>query len=177
MRLVLLLLATLFSACAGMRPSDFARGKPTLDPVEYFTGQSSSIGVLENRRGQPTQQVATQTRGTITADTLHLEQDLQFSDGKKQHRSWQLRRIDAHHFEGRANDIIGLIHGEAAGHVFHWSFTLELSPGNPLTRVRMSQWMYLQPDGRTLLNHSTISKAGIVLAQVTENFRREKPVR
>jgi hypothetical protein len=37
----------------------------------------------------------------------------------------------------------------------------------------MSQWMYLQPDGKTMVNHSTIRKFGIVVAQVTEQFRKQ----
>ena len=69
--------------------------------------------------------------------------------------------------------MIGTIEGESQGNAFHWRFTLALSPGNPLGNVSMSQWMYLQPDGRTMINHSTIRKFGIVVAQVTEQFRRD----
>lgn len=68
--------------------------------------------------------------------------------------------------------MVGAAHGTAHGPVFHWAFTLAVSPGNPLSHVRMSQWMYLQPDGRTMVNHTTITKAGIMLRQVTEQFRR-----
>lgn len=32
--------------------------------------------------------------------------------------------------------------------------------------------MYLQPDGRTMLNHTTIRKFGIVVAEVMEEFRK-----
>jgi len=69
--------------------------------------------------------------------------------------------------------MIGAARGEAYGNVFHWSFRLALSPGNPLGNVRMTQWMYLQPDGRTMVNHTTIRKLGIVVAQVTEQFRSD----
>jgi hypothetical protein len=170
-----LVLAAVFVAtgCQSVRPRQIAAAQPVLDPAAFFTGRTSSSGVMENRRGAPTQRVTTETSGRWIGDTLHLEQDLFFSSGKKQHRSWTLRRLDAHRFEGRANDVIGTIRGEASGNTFHWSFLLELTPGNPLSRVRMSQWMYLQPDGHTLLNHSTITKAGFVVAQVTEQFRRE----
>lgn len=161
------------AGCASMAPSEFAQQRPVFDPLEYFTGHTVSTGVLENRGGAPTQRVTTETVGSLIGDTLHLEQDLTFSGGKKQHRSWKIRRLDAHHFEGEANDIRGKIRGEAYGNVFHWSFVLELSPGNPLANLRMSQWMYLQPDGRTMLNHTTIRKAGIVVAQVTEQFRKK----
>lgn len=159
-----------------MKPSDFADERPLLRPDEFFHGRTRSVGAVENRRGAPMQRVATETVGRRVGDTLHIEQELRFgpeSKVKAQRRSWRVRRVDAHRYEATANDIVGTARGEAYGNVFHWEFTLATQPGNPLANVRMSQWMYLQPDGRTLLNHSTIRKAGVVVAQVTEQFRRE----
>lgn len=170
---ILILCAALISAgCANMKPSDFKEGRPLFDPIEFFSGRTASSGVLETPRGAPMQRVTTKTSGRRQDDVLYLEQDLHFGDGKRQSRSWRIRRLDAHRYEGTANDIIGVASGEAYGNVFHWSFTLASSPGNSLMNVRMSQWMYLQPGGRTLINHSTIRKAGFVVAQVTEQFRR-----
>ncbi len=166
---VAILSATSFGA---MKITDFAQATPRLDPIQFFSGHTKSSGVLEDRGGAPTQRVQTETRGSREGETLHLEQDLFFSGGKKQHRSWKIRRLDAHHFEATANDMVGVAHGAAYGNVFTWTFTLATSPGNALANVQMTQWMYLQPDGRTLLNHTTIRKFGFVLAQVTEEFRR-----
>ncbi len=171
-RLFLILFTTILTSCASMKPSDFSDGRPLFDPATFFTGHAKSFGVLENRAGTPKQRVRTETSGKWAGASLELEQDLIFGDGKRQHRSWRIRRVDAHHYEATANDVIGTIHGESFGNVFHWSFKLALSPGNPLGNVRMSQWMYLQPDGQTMINHSTISKLGVVVAQVTEQFRR-----
>ncbi len=172
-RLVLLGFALVSAGCASMEVADFAAQRPLLDPSTFFTGRTSSAGVMENRAGAPTRRVATRTDGRWEGETLRLEQELIFSDGTKQHRSWHIRRVDAHHFTATANDMVGTAAGEAYGNVFHWSFTLALAPGNPLSHVQMSQWMYLQPDGRSLINHTTIRKLGIVVAQVTEEFRRE----
>ena len=157
---------------AALKPADFDAGRPIFDPTTFFAGHTRSSGVIENRKGSPTGRVTTETQGVWDGDTLQLEQQLVFGDGRRQHRSWRVRKIDAHRFTATANDVVGTIRGEAYGNVFHWSFTLA-SPGNPFGRLRMSQWMYLQPDGRTMINHSTIRKAGIVVAQVTEQFRRE----
>lgn len=160
--------ALLVSGCASMKPSDFAANRPTFDPVAYFTGHTTSSGVLETRGGKPKERVMTETSGRREGNVLVLEQDLHFSTRPTQHRSWRIRKLDEHRYEATANDMIGVARGEAYGNVFHWSFTLSLSPGNPLANVRMSQWMYLQPDGRTMANHSTIRKFGFVAAQVTE---------
>ena len=172
LRLLLSYAVFFLTSCASMKPSDFTGGRPVFDPIAFFSGHTSSNGVLETRRGTPMQLVTTKTVGRRQRDVLHLEQDLRLGDGKRQHRSWRIWRVGTHRYEAAANDIIGVVHGEAYGNVFHWSFTLAISPGNPLMNVRMSQWMYLQPDGRTMINHSTIRKAGFVIAQVTEQFRR-----
>ena len=156
-----------------MKPKDFGAGRPLFDPIKFFTGKTTSFGVMESRRGVPKQVVTTETTGKWDGDTLRLEQDLWLGEGNPQHRSWRIRKLDPHRYEGTANDIVGTVHGEAHGNVFHWSFTLALSPGNPLANVRMSQWMYLQADGKTMVNHSTMTKFGIVVAQVTEQFCKQ----
>ncbi|MEO5713037.1 MAG: DUF3833 family protein [Luteolibacter sp.] len=168
--------ALLTVACSTMQPSDFASEKPDFNPIRFFSGETSSNGVRENRSGRPVEQVFTNTSGKMKGDTLHLEQDLRFVSPEKtttSHRTWQLRQTGPHRYEGTANDIIGTATGEAYGNTFHWTFPLTLSPGNPLTTTRMSQWMYLQPGGKTMLNHTTLSKAGIVISQVTETFARQ----
>jgi hypothetical protein len=104
---------------------------------------------------------------------LQLEQDLFIGNQAPQHRSWKLRRIDAQRFQGTANDIIGVADGRVTGNSFSWSFSLATKPGNPLFNVRMTQHMYLQPDGRTIINRSMIRKWGFLVAGVTEQFRTE----
>jgi hypothetical protein len=162
-----------FAGCSSMNVAQFARERPILDPTTFFTGRTSSFGVMENRGGAPKEVVKTTTIGHWEGNTLRMEQDLVLGDAKPQHRSWRIRRLDAHHYSATANDMVGTARGEAYGNVFHWSFTLALSPGDPLANVRMSQWMYLEPDGKTMVNHTTISKFGIVVAQVTEQFRKQ----
>ncbi len=155
-----------------MPPPAFADGRPTFDPLKYFTGHTRSWGVLENSKGEPTERIITETWGRIVKGELHMEQDLYIGSKPRSHRSWRMRRIDAHHFSATANDVIGTVRGEAHGNAFFWCFTLALKPGNPLFNVRMCQHMYLQPDGKTMINRDTIRKFGIVVGGVTEQFRR-----
>ena len=171
-RLLCLGATVLLTGCGTIDVSEFKPGQPSFEPTKFFRGRTSSFGVMENRSGAPKQVVRTETTGRWEGNTLRLEQNLVLGEGKPQHRSWRIRKLDAHRYEATANDIIGTVRGEAYGNVFHWSFTLALSPGNPLANVRMSQWMYLEPDGKTMVNHSTITKFGIVVAQVTEQFRK-----
>ena len=37
----------------------------------------------------------------------------------------------------------------------------------------MEQWLYFQPDGRTVLNEATVRVAGIVVAHLSERISHE----
>ena len=166
------LLAIVFGGCASRQVASFKDGKPVFNPGEYFRGRTHSWGIIESSSGEPSQVLTTRTRGHWEGDTFHFEQDLSFEKGKRQHRSWRLRRVDAHHYIATGTGIVGEARGEASGNVFHLEFTLDVAPGNPLLRVYMSQWMYLQSDGRTMINRDTLAKAGAVVAQITEQFNK-----
>ncbi len=84
-----------------------------------------------------------------------------------------MRRTAPGVYEATANDLIGTARGRVDGNHFSWTFRLATKPGNPLFNVRMTQHMYLQPDGRTMVNRSVIKKWGILLTEVTEQFRRD----
>jgi hypothetical protein len=172
------LLMLAFLVCISIVPargdqltSVFENTRPIFDPLKFYTGHTRSWGVFENRGGEATQHPTTETWGRVVNGELRMEQDLYIGNKPRQHRSWRMRQIDEHHFEATANDIIGTVHGETSGNAFLWSFTLALKPGNPLFNVQMTQHMYLQPDGKTVINRDTIHKFGILLAEVTEQFR------
>lgn len=158
---------------AGIPLSAFADGKPAFNPMKFFTGHTHSWGVIENRRGEATERITTKTWGRMVDGELRMEQDLFIGTRPRSHRSWKMRRLDAHHFEATANDIVGTVRGETRGNAFFWTFTLALKPGNPFFNVRMTQHMYLQPDGKTMINRDSIRKFGFVVAGVTEQFRRQ----
>jgi hypothetical protein len=170
--LILLALASPLHALATNPLDALKNERPAFDPQKYFEGHTCSWGVLESRSGAPTQVLRTETWGHRRGAELRFEQDLSFASGKKQHRSWLLHRVDQHHYTATGTGIIGTAHGETVGNTFHLEFTLDALPGNPLGRVHMAQWLYLQRDGVTLINRGVISKVGVTLAEVTEQFRK-----
>lgn len=173
-RLLLTALAVVLAGCASKQVESFKDGRPLFRPEKYFAGKTHSWGVFETRSGEPTQLLHTETIGRWDGSVLHFEQDLTFEHGRTMHRSWLVRRLDEHRYSATGTGIVGVAQGEAYGNVFHLDFTLDALPGNPLGRVQMSQWMYLQPDGVTLVNRDTLSKAGLIVAQITEQFRKDR---
>lgn len=141
--------------------------------MKYFAGHTHSWGIFETRSGEPKLLLNTTTKGRTSADGLHFEQDLVFGDGRKSHRSWLIRRLDPHHYTATGTGIVGVARGTAYGNAFHLEFTLDAFPGNPFGHLHMSQWMYLQPDGRTMVNRDTLTKAGVIVSYITEQFTKD----
>ncbi len=172
-KLLPLLAALALSGCASVKTEHFAEGRPKFVPMAYFAGHTYSWGVFENRAGNPSKRFTTDCHGHREGDAFVLDQTFTYEDGSKQQRHWRIRRLDIHRYEATANDVVGTGTGEAYGNAFHWEYTVALRPGNPLFNVRLKQWMYLQPDGRTVLNRGSVNKFGVEIAQVAESFQRE----
>lgn len=170
---VCLLLTALVTGCGSLSPQRFADITPRFDPMAFFTGKTHSWGVFENRAGQPTRRFRTACIGHLENGVLLLDQTFTYDDGHQQQRHWRIRHVDAHRYEATANDVVGTGTGEAYGNAFRWEYTVALQPGNPLLNVHLQQWMYLQPDGRTMLNRGTVRALGVEVAQITEQFHHD----
>jgi hypothetical protein len=156
-------------------PFDVVRdGKPDFKPEKFFGGRTQSWGIFETRSGAPKETLQTQTWGRWERGIFRFEQDLQFQSGEKTHRSWSIRRLDENHYLATGTGIVGTARGEARGNAFHLEFTLDAIPGNPLGHLHMSQWMYLQPDGVTMVNRAILTKAGVIVAEITEQFHKDR---
>ena len=158
--------------CASKPLTAFKDGRPIFKPEKFFAGHTRSWGIFETHSGQPTQILNTATTGYWDGGSFHFEQDLIFEHGKKRHRSWLIRRLDEHHYSATGTGIVGMARGEAWGNAFHLEFTLDALPGNPLGHLHMSQWMYLQPDGVTMVNRDTLTKLGVIVTEITEQFQK-----
>ena len=155
-----------------MKLAAFQETHPTSTPIKFFIGKTKSDGVIENNAGKPTARIKTETVGIAKDNVIKIEQDL-YPEGKKtNHRSWQLRQIDEHHVDATANDIDGTAHGVLNGNHFSWTFRLKLQQRKFIKHLRMSQNMYLMPDGNSMIIRSVLRKFGFVVVQITEEFQK-----
>ena len=174
-RLLIIAVAAMgLGGCASAPIASFKDVRPLLDPEKYFAGKTHSWAMVETPSGEPKETLTTRTVGYLDGTCLNFEQDIVFAHGRTEHRSWLVRRLDEHDYSATGTGIIGTAHGEAYGNVFHLDFTLDAIPGNPLGHVHMSQWMYLQPDGVTLMNRDTLTKAGVIIAEAAEVFWKDR---
>lgn len=167
------LLLIVLTGCSTLKPASFSSSEPILDPVKFFGGHTHSTGVLEGRSGKPADRITTKTEGVYANAVLSIAQDLYPEKGKPNHRSFILKLTDANHVEATGSDIVGIARGVLYGNYFTWRFRLKIANKGLVKHVNMTQYMYLMPDGKTLIIRSVIRKFGIIVKQITEQFHKE----
>ncbi len=161
--------ALLLSGCGhALDPPSFAGGTPQMRPERFFDGETRSTGVLETAGGAPSQRFSVQGHGrALPGGRFQLDQTVAFQGQPPKARTWIMRRLDEHHYTASLTDAAGPVSAEAWGDLFHITYPLK---GVPLGRFE--QWIYLQPDGCTVINEATARVAGIVVRRVSERISR-----
>ena len=167
---ILILLGAGLGGCAPtLRPSAFEGAAPQMRPEIFFAGTTTSSGILENRSGAPTRRLHVKGVGLALPDgSFRLDQSVTFDQDPPEMRTWVVRRLDSHRYSATLTDASGPVEGEAYGDLFHLRYPMKTPFGG-----HMEQWMYLQADGRTVVNEATISVFGFVVAHLSERITQE----
>jgi hypothetical protein len=155
------------AGCLGPVPSHPSTVEsPVLRPEVFFAGRTQgkgTLGLLTGRRR--TLQVEGEGH-TENDGSFRLDQVVTFEDGTVEKRTWRLVGADAGTYTATLSDAAGPVSAEVTGNRFHLRYLLR-KPA-----VYMEQWLYLQPDGRTVLNLATVTVLGIPWARLTEEITR-----
>ena len=164
----LLLITT---GCSGMTPEQFEGREPRLLIEDYFAGDTRAWGLFEDRFGNLRREFVVDIKGTWDGETLTLVEDFVYADGETQQRTWTIRKLDEHRYEGTAADVVGPAEGVSYGNALNWRYTLALEIGDSVWNVRFDDWMFLQADD-VLVNRARVSKFGFDIGEVTIFFRK-----
>ncbi len=157
-----------------MKVEDFAQRTPQLAVERYFDGRTKAWGFFEDRFGNIKRQFVVDLTGRSEADTFVLTEDFRYDDGETERRVWRIRRLDEHHYEGRADGVVGTASGAAYGNALNWCYDFNLKVGETTWRVAFDDWLF-QQDDEVILNRATLSKLGITLGRVSIFFRKLPP--
>lgn len=161
----------LVSGCTTMQAIDFRDNEPRLVLEEYFSGSTTAWGLFEDRFGTVRRQFVVDITGTWDGETIVLDERFTYSDGELDRRVWRIRKIDEHRYEGTADDVVGVAHGEAYGNALNFRYDVDLKIGGRTVRVHFDDWMFLQPSD-VLINRARVSKFGIEIGEVTLVFMK-----
>jgi Protein of unknown function (DUF3833) len=153
-------------------PADYATEKPVLDLKTYFNGELVAHGIFTDRSGKVVRRFVVQMTGTWQGNQGTLDERFTYSDGKTERRVWRLTDEGGGRWSGRADDVLGVAEGRAAGNALNWRYTLKLPVDGKVYEVQFDDWMYLVDD-KVMLNKAVMSKFGFTLGEVTLSFLKK----
>ncbi|NDH52900.1 MAG: DUF3833 domain-containing protein [Betaproteobacteria bacterium] len=159
------------AGCASPQIGDYRDEKPVLELRSYFNGTLDAHGVFTDRWGKVVKRFTVRMQCSWQGKDGVLDEDFLYSDGSRQKRVWRLTDLGDGHFEGRADDVVGVARGQQMGNTFHWTYTLALPVDGRVYEVQFDDWMYLV-DGQVMLNRAEMRKFGIRLGDVTLSFTK-----
>ncbi|MFJ4111943.1 MULTISPECIES: DUF3833 domain-containing protein [Pseudomonas] len=170
-RILLLVGCLLLASCGNVEVDHYAREKPALDLVTFFSVPVQAWGIFQNRSGEVVKRFDVRIDSRREGDRLILDEHFVYSDGTRQQRTWTLTPDGPGRWRGRAGDVIGEARGEVAGNALHWRYRLDLPVDGRHWEMDIDDWMYLM-DEDTLINRSSMRKLGVEVGQITLFFRR-----
>ncbi len=161
----------LLTGCSNndMKPLDFKDLKPRLIIEEYLSGNVKAYGILQNRSGKVTRQFTADLNGKWDGKQLILDEKFNWTDGEVQTRQWQINKIDEHHYEGTAEDVVGTAKGFSYGPAFKFEYVLLVPVKGKEIKITFDDWIFMQDD-KVAINRATMTKFGFKVAELTVSF-------
>ncbi|NBX52292.1 MAG: DUF3833 domain-containing protein [Proteobacteria bacterium] len=169
--LINILFAMFCFSCSSHSPQIYALNSPKMDIRNYFRGNLEAFGILQDRSGKVIKTFTVKMKGSWQGNDGKLEEDFVFSDGKTDHRVWELKVADDHNFIGKAGDVVGEARGEQYGNAMRMNYVLTIPVDNRKINVKINDWMYLI-DNDSLVNVSELKKFGFRVATLTIGFKK-----
>jgi hypothetical protein len=166
----------LLTGCGTVNINDYKETTPKLNIENYFEGDTYAWGVFQDRFGKVRRQFTVDIKGTWDeeAQELKLVEDFLYNDGQTEQRIWVIQKTGENTYTGMADGVIGVATGETAGNAFNFKYDFNLPVEGKIWKVSFDDWMYLNPDEKTLFNKATIKRFGIRLGDVYIFFRKNK---
>jgi len=155
-----------------MKPTDFKDQKPRLIIEDYLSGNVKAWGILQDRSGKVTRQFSADLNGMWNGKQLILNEKFNWNDGEIQKRQWIINKIDEHHYEGTAGDVVGKAKGYSYGSAFKFEYVLLVPVKGKDIKITFDDWIFMQ-DERVAINRATMTKFGIKVAELTVMFVKD----
>lgn len=174
-KLMVLAAAAALSGCSATI-EDYADTGPEFNLQEYFTGDVTAWGIVQDYSTKLTRRFCVDIIGTWNGNRGQLHETFYYNDGEEQIRIWELEVAPDGTVTGAAGDVVGTASGGPSGASFNWKYTLQVPIDDSVYDFAIDDWMFMMDDSR-MMNRSYMSKLGIELAEISIFFDKTPPVR
>lgn len=167
------LILGLLSSCS-TAIDHYRDSSPNFKLEAFFNGPLRAYGMVQDYSEQVTRRFIVNMIARWEGNEGILEEDFIYADGEKQRRVWYLNKLSEHHYQGRADDVVGIAEGHVEGFALNWNYTLQVPIDGEIMEFQLDDWMYLV-DENHLLNRATMKKFGLPVAEITLYIERVQP--
>jgi Protein of unknown function (DUF3833) len=129
-------------------------------------GANRVAGLVHGRSGRLLLTFSGLMEGMIENGALLMSEELRYSDGRIDRRTWRIAAQGTHGYRGTTTDSVGTVTGSAQGNTVNLRYKLHLPIAGGLRKIAFDDWMYLQPDG-IILDHAVMRMWGIRIGTVS----------
>ena len=174
-KFTILALAAILAGCSATL-EDYTDTGPAFDLKEYFNGDVTAWGIVQDYSTKLTRRFCVDIIGTWEGNSGQLHETFYYNDGAEEIRIWKLEVDEKGWVTGTAGDVIGTASGGASGTSFNWKYTLRVPIDDSTFDFAIDDWMYMMDENR-MMNRSYMSKLGVDVAEISIFFDKTPPVR
>ncbi len=155
---------------------DYENTKPTFNLAEYFNGEVTAWGIVQDYSNKLTRRFCVDIIGTWEGNQGQLHETFYYNDGEQQIRIWNLEVDSNGSVTGGAADVVGEANGGSKGTAFNWQYTLRVPIDGTEYDLVVDDWMFMMDDNR-MMNRSYMKKFGVTVAEISIFFDKNQTVR
>lgn len=173
--LALLLSIGLVAGCTSLDPNDYSEENPKFSIESFFNGTLDVHGMVHDRSGKVLRRFTMTMNASWTDSVGTLNEELIWSDGEKESKTWTLSKMGDGLYEGTMGDVVGKATATSKGNAFRMQYVVKVPVGKKpdvqIYEFNVDDWMHMI-DEKTVLSRTMMSKFGIRVADVTVSYRK-----
>lgn len=159
-----LVACTAIGGCAGNAFEPMAATQPVFRPDVFFAGETVGTGTLKVI-GRERVDTYVEGVGRVQPDgSIRLRQKVTEGSKRPTTRRWELSPAGDGRWTGSLTTATGPVEAEVRGNLFHLQYQGD--------GFDVEQWLYLEPDGRTVRNTLVARRLGVTVARLEETIRK-----
>lgn len=147
-----------------MKIEQFEANRPEFNFEEFFDGKIRGWGQIYSF-GSLQKQFVVDINCYREGDLIVLDEQFEFSDGRKVNRAWKIKRTGPRNYQAEADDVDGTGVGTTAGDAINFKYTLSMEKftGSSLT-VSADDWLFRRSE-TIVFNRLEMRKLGVKVGE------------
>lgn len=155
----------ILAGCSAPSVQNYADQTPVVDVREFFEGDITAWGVVQNRSGEVINRFRADMQGSWDGNQGVLDEQFYYANGDTQTRQWQFVQQSENSYTGTASDVIGEASIVQAGNAINLNYTLQVPVGDRTYDLNFDDWMWLVED-ELIINRATMKKFGFRVGEL-----------